>query len=226
MVVAVAVAVAGAMNLVVAVAMAVIGVVTFPTCVDVAAYVVAVQIAVVVAVVVATVIVIAIVAVSIVMAAVVAVSIVMVMHDLLHEPLFCSHTDPATVAVAVYVVVGEIAVAIAVLACGCDYDCSFCSHSGPLADRLDAERMCSGPRGPMHGVPVLVKDNIDTAGGLMRTTAGSLALMESRPAADAHVVTLLKNAGRCCVALLCSIASGSHTMQSTLRICPLPSRCL
>ena len=82
---------------------------------------------------------------------------------------------------------------------------SFCSHSDPLADKLDAERMRTGARGPMHGVPVLVKDNIDTA-GLMRTTAGSLALMESRPSADAHVITLLKNAGRRGAPLLCSTA--------------------
>ena len=44
-----------------------------------------------------------------------------------------------------------------------------------IADALDAERVSSGPRGPMHGIPVLVKDNIDTA-DRMRTTAGSFAL--------------------------------------------------
>lgn len=63
------------------------------------------------------------------------------------------------------------------------------------ADRLDAERASTGiSRGKMHGIPVLVKDNIDTA-GLMRTTAGSLALCDCRPAADAHVVSLLRAQG-------------------------------
>ena len=44
-----------------------------------------------------------------------------------------------------------------------------------IADALDAERKASGPRGPLHGIPVLIKDNIDTADRMM-TTAGSLAL--------------------------------------------------
>ena len=44
-----------------------------------------------------------------------------------------------------------------------------------IADRLDAERKATGPRGPLHGIPVLIKDNIDTADRMM-TTAGSLAL--------------------------------------------------
>ena len=63
------------------------------------------------------------------------------------------------------------------------------------ADRLDAERQLSGStRGPLHGIPVLVKDNIDT-GDLMATSAGSLMLLESRPAGDAHVISLLKAQG-------------------------------
>ena len=44
-----------------------------------------------------------------------------------------------------------------------------------IADALDAERKSKGPRGPLHGIPVLLKDNIDTA-DRMTTTVGSLAL--------------------------------------------------
>src|SRR5437867_10133919 len=47
-----------------------------------------------------------------------------------------------------------------------------------IADALDAERNARGARGPLHGVPVLIKDNIDTA-DRMSTTAGSLALVRS-----------------------------------------------
>src|SRR5690349_14555712 len=63
-----------------------------------------------------------------------------------------------------------------------------------IADELDAERASKGPRGPMHGIPVLLKDNIDT-GDAMLTTAGSLALVGSRPAQDAFLVTKLRAAG-------------------------------
>ena len=49
-----------------------------------------------------------------------------------------------------------------------------------IADTLDQERKAKGPRGPLHGIPVLIKDNIDTADGMM-TTAGSLALFGSKP---------------------------------------------
>ena len=62
------------------------------------------------------------------------------------------------------------------------------------ADALDRERTEKGPRGPLHGVPVLVKDNIDTA-DRMATTAGSLALVGARPPADAFVVRRLRVAG-------------------------------
>ena len=62
------------------------------------------------------------------------------------------------------------------------------------ADQLDAERAAGSTRGPLHGVPVLIKDNID-AGDMMRSTAGSLALMESQPGGEAHVVTLLRAQG-------------------------------
>jgi amidase len=63
-----------------------------------------------------------------------------------------------------------------------------------IAGELDAERARTGPRGPMHGIPVLLKDNIDTADRML-TTAGSLALMGSRPAQDAFLVTRLRAAG-------------------------------
>ncbi|HWW89023.1 MAG TPA: amidase family protein, partial [Vicinamibacterales bacterium] len=47
-----------------------------------------------------------------------------------------------------------------------------------IADRLDEERRARGPRGPLHGIPILIKDNISTADRMM-TTAGSLALVGS-----------------------------------------------
>jgi amidase len=63
-----------------------------------------------------------------------------------------------------------------------------------VAAELDAERRRGGARGPLHGIPVLVKDNIDTVGPL-HTTAGSLALLRSRPRRDATVVERLRAAG-------------------------------
>jgi amidase len=63
-----------------------------------------------------------------------------------------------------------------------------------IADALDAERKTKGPRGPLHGIPVLIKDNIDTA-DRMKTTAGSLALEGAHPARDAAVVARLRDAG-------------------------------
>jgi amidase len=63
-----------------------------------------------------------------------------------------------------------------------------------IADMLDAERRDRGPRGPLHGIPILVKDNIDTADRMM-TTAGSLALEGSIALHDAHVIERLRAAG-------------------------------
>ena len=63
-----------------------------------------------------------------------------------------------------------------------------------IADALDKERAEKGPRGPLHGIPVLIKDNIDTA-DRMSTTAGSLALEGSHPTHDAFVVSRLREAG-------------------------------
>jgi len=63
-----------------------------------------------------------------------------------------------------------------------------------IAAELDQERRSKGPRGPLHGVPVLIKDNIDT-GDAMNTTAGSLALLGSPAPRDAFLVTRLRDAG-------------------------------
>jgi amidase len=63
-----------------------------------------------------------------------------------------------------------------------------------IAEALDRERREKGPRGPLHGIPVLVKDNIDTA-DRMRTSAGSLALAGSIAPRDAFVVEQLRAAG-------------------------------
>lgn len=63
-----------------------------------------------------------------------------------------------------------------------------------IAAELDRERKARGPRGPLHGIPVLVKDNIATA-DRMQTTAGSLALVGVKPPRDAFLVTRLRGAG-------------------------------
>ncbi|MGA3293536.1 MAG: amidase [Candidatus Acidiferrales bacterium] len=63
-----------------------------------------------------------------------------------------------------------------------------------IADSLDAERKSKGPRGPLHGIPVLIKDNIGTADRMM-TTAGSLALLGLTPAKDSGVARRLREAG-------------------------------
>ena len=63
-----------------------------------------------------------------------------------------------------------------------------------IADTLDAERRTHGSRGPLHGIPVLIKDNIDTA-DKMKTSAGSVALAESVAPQDAPLVGRLRKAG-------------------------------
>ena len=67
-----------------------------------------------------------------------------------------------------------------------------------LADALDKERKAGKVRGPLHGIPILLKDNIDT-GDKMQTTAGALALVPHRAAKDAFVAQRLRAAG--CVIL-------------------------
>jgi amidase len=63
-----------------------------------------------------------------------------------------------------------------------------------IAIQLDRERKAKGPRGPLHGIPLLIKDNIDTA-DRMATTAGSLALADAKPSRDAFVAKKLREAG-------------------------------
>ena len=63
-----------------------------------------------------------------------------------------------------------------------------------IADALDRERKAGKVRGPLHGIPVLLKDNIDT-GDRMKTSAGSLALAQSVAAKDAYLVERLRAAG-------------------------------
>jgi len=63
-----------------------------------------------------------------------------------------------------------------------------------IAAQLDQERRRSGPRGPLHGIPILLKDNIDT-GDRQQTTAGSLALVGMPALQDATVTRRLRDAG-------------------------------
>jgi amidase len=63
-----------------------------------------------------------------------------------------------------------------------------------IADDLDRERQAKGARGPLHGIPVLIKDNIATH-DRMQTTAGSLALVGSVPPKDSFVAQRLREAG-------------------------------
>lgn len=63
-----------------------------------------------------------------------------------------------------------------------------------IADSLDAERRAGRVRGPLHGIPILLKDNIDT-GDRMQTTAGSLALVGQPAPRDAGLVERLRAAG-------------------------------
>lgn len=63
-----------------------------------------------------------------------------------------------------------------------------------IAEAMDAERAQGRVRGPLHGIPVMVKDNVDTA-DRMQTTAGSLALLDAKVEQDAPVVQKLRAAG-------------------------------
>ncbi|MGB8507944.1 MAG: amidase [Pyrinomonadaceae bacterium] len=63
-----------------------------------------------------------------------------------------------------------------------------------IAGALDKERKAGRTRGPLHGIPVLIKDNIDTADRMM-TTAGSLALVGAKPVRDSFVAQRLREAG-------------------------------
>lgn len=63
-----------------------------------------------------------------------------------------------------------------------------------IAKQLDTERKSGKVRGPLHGIPVLIKDNIDT-GDQMQTTAGSLALVGNPAPDDAVIIKKLREAG-------------------------------
>jgi amidase len=67
-------------------------------------------------------------------------------------------------------------------------------EASAIAESLDLERKEKGARGPLHGIPILIKDNIDTADHMM-TTAGSLALVGAKPARDSFVARRLREAG-------------------------------
>ena len=82
------------------------------------------------------------------------------------------------------------------------------------ADALDKERAARGPRGPLHGIPVVIKDNYETAG--MPTTGGSIALAGFEPGRDAFMVRKLREAGAVIVGKtnLHELASGITTISS------------
>jgi amidase len=82
------------------------------------------------------------------------------------------------------------------------------------AEALDRERAAKGPRGPLHGIPVIVKDNYSTAD--MQTTAGSMALLGFVPSSDAFQVRKLREAGAVIIGKsnLHELASGITTVGS------------
>ena len=82
------------------------------------------------------------------------------------------------------------------------------------AEALDRERATKGPRGPLHGIPVIVKDNYGTAD--MQTTAGTLALLGFVPAHDAFQVSKLREAGAVIIGKsnLHELASGITSISS------------
>jgi amidase len=82
------------------------------------------------------------------------------------------------------------------------------------ADALDKERAAKGPRGPLHGIPVLVKDNFDTSD--MPTSGGALALATLRPAQDAYQVARLRAAGAIILGktAMHELAAGTTTISS------------
>jgi len=82
------------------------------------------------------------------------------------------------------------------------------------AEALDQERAAKGPRGPLHGIPIIVKDNYDTAD--MPTTAGSLALLGHFPSRDGFQIRKLRDAGAVIIGKsnLHELASGITTISS------------
>jgi amidase len=63
-----------------------------------------------------------------------------------------------------------------------------------IADAMDKERLSGKVRGPLHGIPILIKDNINTADRML-TTAGSIALNDNRASKDAFIIDLLRKSG-------------------------------
>ena len=82
------------------------------------------------------------------------------------------------------------------------------------ARALDAERKAKGPRSPLHGIPVVLKDNYNTAD--MPTTGGSVLLEGSIPSADAFVVKKLRDAGAIILAKMNMSEFASASPQSSL----------
>jgi amidase len=82
------------------------------------------------------------------------------------------------------------------------------------ADALDKERASKGPRGPLHGIPVLVKDNFDTLD--MPTSGGALALATLQTSQDAHQVDKLRSAGAIILGktAMHELAAGTTTISS------------
>ena len=82
------------------------------------------------------------------------------------------------------------------------------------AEGLDTERKARGPRGPLHGIPVVVKDNYSTAN--MATTAGTIALLGFMPSKDSFQVRRLREAGAVIIGKtnLHELASGITTISS------------
>ncbi len=87
-------------------------------------------------------------------------------------------------------------------------------HARDQAAALDAERRTNGPRGPLHGIPVILKDNYDTAD--LPTTGGSIALANATPAEDGFVVKRLRAAGAVILgkANMHELAAGITTISS------------
>ena len=87
------------------------------------------------------------------------------------------------------------------------------------ARALDAERKEHGPRSPLHGIPVVLKDNIDTAD--LPTTAGSFMLAGSIPPDDAFLVSKLREAGAIILAKLNMSEFASGGALSSLGSAPI-----